>query len=109
MLKEGIIQPNSSPFYSPIILVKKEDGSRKVYSNYKDLNVITTKDNFPIPLDELIDELYKAYYFSKLDLGSGYYQILLKLKDRHKTAFKTHQGLYEWVMSFALSNALTTF
>jgi hypothetical protein len=111
MLAKGLIQPSVSLFSSPVPLVKKKDGSYKFCVDFRHLNALIAKSKFLVPVfDQLMDELGKAAWFSKLDLRSGFYQILLMPGEEFKTAFQTHFGQFEFlVLAFGLTGDPGTF
>ena len=107
MQDQNVIYPSDSPWASPVVLVRKKDGSLRFCIDYCGLNSVTKSDTFPLPrIDNLLDQLGKAKYFSTLDLAAGYWQVQLHPDSRAKSVFVTHQGLYEFrVMPFGLKNA----
>ena len=111
MQEGGVIEPSDSPWSSPVVMVRKKDGSLRFCVDYRELNRVTWKDTFPLPrVDDLLDQVGQSRYFTTLDLASGYWQIRVAPSSREKTAFVTPHGLFQFrVMPFGLTNAPAIF
>ena len=111
MLSKGVIQPSASAWASPIVLVPKRDGSLRFCIDYRKVNTIMKKDVYLLPwIDDILDTLSEAHYFSTLDLTSGFWQIKMDPATREKFAFVTYCGLHEFArMPFGLCNAPAAF
>ena len=111
MEKQGVVRRSSSAWSSPVVLIPKKDGSYRFCVDYRKLNSVTKKDVYPLPrIDDILDTLEGATYFTTLDLASGYWQIGLDPESAAKSAFITHRGLHEFArMPFGMCNAPATF
>ena len=111
MLKHGVIEPSTSPWSSPVVLVAKKNATLRFCVDYRKLNEATLKDSYPLPrIDDTLDALGGSHWFSTLDLKSGYWQVAMDPADKEKTAFTIGGGLWHFrVMPFGLWNAPATF
>ena len=111
MLQNKIIEPSSSNWSSPCILVPKPDGTYRFCTDFRRLNEITMADSFPLPrIEDCIDKIGRAKYVTTLDLLKGYWQVPLTISAKELSAFVTPQGLYQYcVMPFGMKNAPATF
>ncbi|KAJ9519586.1 hypothetical protein QJQ45_000675 [Haematococcus lacustris] len=111
LLAKGLIEPSSSPYAAPVLFVQKKSGELRMCIDYRQLNKITIRDQYPLPrIDHLFDQLAGKTVFSSLDLQAGYHQIRIPAEDVPKTAFRTPMGHYQFkVLCFGLTNAPATF
>ncbi|EXX59955.1 gag-pol fusion protein [Rhizophagus irregularis DAOM 197198w] len=111
LLKAGLIVPSNSQWTSPVVVVEKKNGKKRLCVDYRKLNKVTKKDCYPLPrIDDMLETLSGSQWFSSLDLASGFWQVELDPEDREKSTFITRFGTYEFtVMPFGLCNAPATF
>ena len=111
MVNKGFVRPSTSPWGASVLFVKKKDGSMRLCIDYRELNKVTIRNQYPLPrIDDLFDQLQGAKVFSKIDLRSGYHQLRVHDEDVPKTAFRTRYGHFEFLaMPFGLTNSPAAF
>ena len=111
LLEKGVIEPATGPWAAAVVLVKKKDGTWRFCIDYRAINKITKRDVYPLPrIDEALDQLGGAAFFTALDLNSGFWQLMMDVKDKEKTAFSTKYGLFQFnKMPMGLVNSPSTF
>ena len=113
LLSQGLIETSTSPWASPIVIARCKNGQLRLAIDYRRLNCLTINSHYPLPvIDDLLDRLSNAKFFSTLDAKSGYWQMPLRAEDCFKTAFVTPDGQYEWMgrgTPFGLSGAPGSF
>lgn len=110
ILNRKVVEPSSGPWSSPIVLLKKKDGTTRFCVDFRKINDVTKKDAHPLPRIDNTDTLGGAQWFLTLDPASGYWQVKVNPADQEKTASATPDSLYQfWVMPFGLCNAPGTF
>ena len=111
LVSKGFVRPSTSPWGASVLFVKKNDGSLRLCIDYRELNKVTIRNQYPLPwIDGLFYQLQGARVFSKIDLRSSYHQLKIRSEDVPKTAFRSRYGHYEFlVIPFGLTNAPTAF
>ena len=111
MVNKGFVRPSTSPWGASVLFVKKKDRSMRLCIDYRELNKVTIRNQYPLPrIDDLFDQLQGAKVFSKIDLRSGYHQLRVHDEDVPKTAFRTRYGHFEFLaMPFGLTNSPAAF
>jgi len=111
LLEQKMVDPSTSQYGAPVIFAEKPDGSLRMCINYKGLNSVTFRDRFPLPnMKDVVDKLQGSSWFTSMDVLNGFWQVQIGEKERHKTAFQTHEGSFEWrVLPMGLMNAPGTF